>query len=55
VCVIRYFREKGLVRQQLESFNLFVTFSMQEIVSEHPPIELEEVAQHRSNDEELPV
>ena len=49
-----YFREKGLVRQQLESFNQFITLSMQDIVQDHPPVELEEVAQHTSNDDEMP-
>ena len=35
-----YFDEKGLVRQQLDSFDEFVTVSIQRIVEEHPVIEL---------------
>lgn len=35
-----FFRTHGLVHQQLESFNDFITFKMQEIVSNHPPIQL---------------
>lgn len=35
-----YFKEKGLVRQQLDSFNQFVDTTMQEVVSEANPIEI---------------
>ena len=33
-----FFQEKGLVRQQLDSFNEFVNSNMQEIVDEHGEI-----------------
>lgn len=35
-----YFAEKGLVNQQLDSYNEFVNNTMQEVVTESPPIEL---------------
>ena len=31
-----FFKEKGLVRQQLDSFNEFVSNSIQEIIDENP-------------------
>jgi DNA-directed RNA polymerase II subunit RPB2 len=33
-----FFEEKGLVRQQLDSFNEFVSTTIQEIIDETPPI-----------------
>lgn len=38
--ITAFFRAHGLVHQQLESFNDFVTYRMQEIVATHPPIVL---------------
>ena len=35
-----FFAEKGLVSQQVGSFDDFVTYKMQEIVDDHPPIEI---------------
>lgn len=35
-----YFNSKGLVRQQLDSFNDFIDLTMQELISESPPIVL---------------
>eukprot|EP00919_Chromeraceae_sp_WS-2016_P004171 GHVR01009985.1.p1 GENE.GHVR01009985.1~~GHVR01009985.1.p1 ORF type:complete len:586 (+),score=143.42 GHVR01009985.1:71-1828(+) len=35
-----YFREKGLVHQQIGSFNDFMYHKMQEIVDQHPPIDI---------------
>src|SRR5271163_583210 len=35
-----YFEEKGLVRQQLDSFDEFVHNTMQEVINEAMPIEL---------------
>jgi DNA-directed RNA polymerase II subunit RPB2 len=35
-----YFEEKGLVRQQLDSFNDFIEITIQEIVNESPKIVL---------------
>ena len=41
-----YFDEKGLVRQQLDSFDEFIMNTMQEIVDEAPTLELVPQAQH---------
>ena len=41
-----YFEEKGLVRQQLDSFDEFIMNTMQEIVDESPDIELVPEQQH---------
>ncbi|XP_073154584.1 DNA-directed RNA polymerase II subunit RPB2-like [Henckelia pumila] len=48
-----FFEEKGLVRQQLDSFNEFIQNTMQEIVDESGNIEIRPEAQHypgRSSD-----
>lgn len=45
--VIRaFFAEKGLVRQQLDSFNEFVQNTMQELVDEVKTLTLEQSSQH---------
>jgi DNA-directed RNA polymerase beta subunit len=36
--ITSYFKEKGLVRQQLASFDEFIENTMQEIVDQAPPI-----------------
>jgi hypothetical protein len=41
-----FFEEKGLVRQQLDSFNEFVTNTMQEVVDESPEIIVRPNEQH---------
>ena len=41
-----FFEQKGLVRQQLDSFNEFVSNTMQEIVDEAPEITVRPEAQH---------
>ncbi len=41
-----FFEEKGLVRQQLDSFNEFINTSMQEIVDEHSDIVIKPESQH---------
>ena len=41
-----FFDEKGLVRQQLESFDDFLQYKMQDIVDEDPTIVLTPEAQH---------
>eukprot|EP00897_Mesotaenium_endlicherianum_P010856 jgi/Mesen1/979/ME000012S00529 len=41
-----YFEEKGLVRQQLDSFNEFVQDTMQDIVDESADIEIRPESQH---------
>lgn len=48
-----YFEEKGLVRQQLDSFDEFIQNTMQEIVDESANIEIRPESQHnpsRSSD-----
>lgn len=41
-----YFEEKGLVRQQLDSFDEFIQNTMQEIVDEAADIEIRPESQH---------
>ncbi|XP_009108527.2 DNA-directed RNA polymerase II subunit 2 [Brassica rapa] len=41
-----YFEEKGLVRQQLDSFDQFIQNTMQEIVDESSDIEIRSASQH---------
>lgn len=48
-----YFDEKGLVRQQLDSFDEFIQMSVQRIVEDTPPLELQAEAQY--DDAEPPV
>lgn len=50
-----YFDEKGLVRQQLDSFDEFIQMSVQRIVEDAPPIDLQAEAQHASGEVEEPV
>ena len=50
-----YFKEKGLVRQQLDSFNEFITVTMQRIIEETPPVEVEGKMQHADNELVIPV
>lgn len=41
-----YFEEKGLVRQQLDSFDEFIQMSVQRIVEDTPPIEMQAETQY---------
>ena len=41
-----FFQEKGLVRQQLDSFNEFINSNMQEIVDEHGTLVIKPESQH---------
>lgn len=50
-----YFDEKGLVRQQLDSFDEFITMTIQRIVEDSPAIDLQAEAQHSSGELETPV
>lgn len=50
-----YFDEKGLVRQQLDSFDEFIQMSVQRIVEDSPQIDLQAEAQHKSGAVETPV
>lgn len=54
-CPSSYFDEKGLVRQQLDSFDEFIQMSVQRIVEDAPPIDLQAEAQHTSGEVEEPV
>jgi len=47
-----YFEEKGLVRQQLDSFDEFIMNTMQEIVDESPRLELVPQQQHDPTQEQ---
>lgn len=55
IVISSYFDEKGLVRQQLDSFDEFIQTSIQRIVEGSPPIELQAEAQHSSGGIENPV
>lgn len=46
-----FFNQHGLCHQQLDSFNDFVTYKMQEIVDEHPSIDIRPESQYRPEDE----
>jgi len=50
-----YFEEKGLVRQQLDSFDEFIQMSVQRIVEESPAIELQSEVQYTEDEVEEPV
>ncbi|CAG5128647.1 unnamed protein product [Candidula unifasciata] len=54
IVISSYFDEKGLVRQQLDSFDEFIQMSVQRIVEDAPPIELQAEAQHTSGTVENP-
>jgi DNA-directed RNA polymerase II subunit RPB2 len=42
IVISAYFEEKGLVRQQLDSFDEFIQMNVQRIVEDSPPIDLQE-------------
>ena len=44
--VTAFFNAKGLVRQQLDSFNEFINSNMQEIVDEHGTLVIKPESQH---------
>lgn len=50
-----YFDEKGLVRQQLDSFDEFITMTIQRIVEDSQAIDLQAEAQHTAGELETPV
>jgi len=54
IVISSYFDEKGLVRQQLDSFDEFIQMSVQRIVEDAPPIDLQAEAQHTSGTIETP-
>lgn len=54
--VIRaFFEEKGLVRQQLDSFNEFVSNTMQELVEEVRTLTMEQASQHTNEEGDTAV
>ena len=55
IVISSYFDEKGLVRQQLDSFDEFIQMSVQRIVEDNPPIDLQAEAQHTTGTIETPV
>ncbi|VDM70328.1 unnamed protein product, partial [Strongylus vulgaris] len=55
VVISAYFDEKGLVRQQLDSFDEFIQMNVQRIVEDSPPVELQAEVQHFSGDIENPT
>lgn len=55
IVISSYFDEKGLVRQQLDSFDEFIQMSVQRIVEDSPQIDLQAEAQHTSGAPETPV
>lgn len=55
IVINAYFDEKGLVRQQLDSFDEFIQMSVQRIVEDSPQIDLQAEAQHTSGEIENPV
>lgn len=55
IVINAYFDEKGLVRQQLDSFDEFIQMSVQRIVEDSPQIDLQAEAQHTTGEIENPV
>ena len=55
IVISSYFDEKGLVRQQLDSFDEFIQMSVQRIVEDSPQIDLQAEAQHAGGTVETPV
>lgn len=49
-----YFEEKGLVRQQLDSFDAFIQNTMQEVVDEAPDLVLTPEPQHKPGQQPQP-
>ncbi|KAI2798827.1 hypothetical protein RDWZM_007221 [Blomia tropicalis] len=55
IVISSYFDEKGLVRQQLDSFDEFIQMSVQRIVEDSSTIEIEAEPQHKSCNIESPT
>lgn len=55
IVISSYFDEKGLVRQQLDSFDEFIQMSVQRIVEDSPAVDLQAEAQHMTTEQEVPV
>lgn len=55
IVINAYFDEKGLVRQQLDSFDEFIQMSVQRIVEDSPVVDLQAEAQHMGGEVDTPV
>lgn len=55
IVISSYFDEKGLVRQQLDSFNEFISMSVQRIVEDSAEIQLQGEAQHQGGEIDNPT
>ena len=55
IIISSYFDEKGLVRQQLDSFDEFIQMSVQRIVEDSPQIDLQAEAQYSTGAVDTPV
>lgn len=55
IVISSYFEEKGLVRQQLDSFDEFIQMNVQRIVEDSPQIDLQGETQHRAGEVERPT
>jgi len=55
IVISSYFDDKGLVRQQLDSFDEFIQMNVQRIVDDTPAVDLQAEAQHRGGVIETPV
>jgi len=53
--ITSFFQEKGLVRQQLDSFDEFVQNTMQELVDENRHLILDQADQHTGHDNDTTV
>ena len=54
IVISSYFDEKGLVRQQLDSFDEFIQMSVQRIVEDSTQVELQAEATHMTGEVENP-
>lgn len=54
IVISAYFDEKGLVRQQLDSFDEFIQMNVQRIVEDSPPIDLQGEAEHADGEIKKP-
>ncbi len=55
IVISAYFEEKGLVRQQLDSFDEFIQMNVQRIVEDSPQLELQGEAQHSGGQMDAPT
>ncbi len=53
--IASFFEDKGLVRQQLDSFDEFIQNTMQELVDENSQLVLQTTAQHSGQEGDITV